>query len=204
MAKLSMADQTAKSRTPFRSKPQSYTPEHHPTPMDVTSSPPNAAPRRETDAAISSLTSTSPPSMNSKSSAGGEIKRIQETTMQDQLGYFQEAENCRPDYLKRVKRALSEADPTALVEDETTRQRDRETVVGITESPIKGRRLKLFQETSEESFEESLMAGGYGRYVSIFLGMMDSPAHSTPVNFPENRRMGSPTTTNVTTKSWTC
>lgn len=39
--------------------------------------------------------------------------------------------------------------------------------VGITDSPAKGRRLKLFQETSEESFEESLMAGGYGRYVSL-------------------------------------
>lgn len=26
--------------------------------------------------------------------------------------------------------------------------------------------LKLFLETSDESFEESLMAGGYGRYVS--------------------------------------
>ncbi|KAG7090650.1 hypothetical protein E1B28_009751 [Marasmius oreades] len=64
--------------------------------------------------------------------------------------------------------------------------------VGIMDSPTKGRRiklyassstnpslssadvvkdkiklfpdLKLFQETSEESFEESLMAGGYGRY----------------------------------------
>ncbi|KAL0061177.1 hypothetical protein AAF712_011997 [Marasmius tenuissimus] len=61
--------------------------------------------------------------------------------------------------------------------------------VGIMDSPTKGRRIKLysssstnppppppdnkiklfpdmklFQETSEESFEESLMAGGYGRY----------------------------------------
>jgi hypothetical protein len=29
---------------------------------------------------------------------------------------------------------------------------------------MKGRRITLFQETSEESFEQSLMAGGYGKY----------------------------------------
>ena len=40
--------------------------------------------------------------------------------------------------------------------------------LGITETPIKGRRIELwgFQETSEESFEERLMAGGYGGYGS--------------------------------------
>ena len=85
--------------------------------------------------------------------------------MQERLAYFQEAESRRPDYMKRAKRTLDEADPSALDEDERTRQLDREALVGITESPTKGRRLKLFQETSEESFEESLMAGGYGRYV---------------------------------------
>jgi hypothetical protein len=36
--------------------------------------------------------------------------------------------------------------------------------MGITVSPMKGRRITLFQETSEESFEQSLMAGGYGKY----------------------------------------
>jgi len=40
--------------------------------------------------------------------------------------------------------------------------------LGIAETPIKGRRIELwgFQETSEESFEERLMAGGYGGYGS--------------------------------------
>jgi hypothetical protein len=39
---------------------------------------------------------------------------------------------------------------------------------GIAETPIKGRRMELwgFQETSKESFEERLMAGGYGGYGS--------------------------------------
>lgn len=86
--------------------------------------------------------------------------------VQDRLAHFQDAETRRPEYLKRTKRSLSEADPMALAEDENIRERERDGVVGIMESPNKGRRLKLFQETSEESFEESLMAGGYGRYVS--------------------------------------
>ena len=40
--------------------------------------------------------------------------------------------------------------------------------LGIAETPVKGRRIELwgFQETSEESFEERLMAGGYGGYGS--------------------------------------
>ena len=33
--------------------------------------------------------------------------------------------------------------------------------LGVTETPARGRRLKIFQETSEESFEESLMIHGY-------------------------------------------
>lgn len=86
--------------------------------------------------------------------------------VQDRLAQIQEAESRRPEYLKRAKRSLDEADPSALAADEeSARERDRGVAVGIMESPNKGRRLKLFQETSEESFEESLMAGGYGRYV---------------------------------------
>lgn len=76
-------------------------------------------------------------------------------------GHFQAIEERRPEYLKRAKRTLMEADPTADVDDE------RNALVGIVQSPASGRRLKLFQETSEESFEESLMAGGYGLYVSF-------------------------------------
>ena len=99
------------------------------------------------------------------STAGGEMERIRQAMMHDRLTHYQETESRRPDYLRRAKRTLTEADPTALIEDESVREQERPSVVGIMESPVKGRRLKLFQETSEESFEESLMAGGYGRYV---------------------------------------
>lgn len=94
--------------------------------------------------------------------AGGELERIRQSMMADRLAQIQEAEKHRPDYLKRAKRPLSEADPYTFEDDNMT---ERVLPVGIMESPHKGRRLKLFQETSEESFEESLMAGGYGRYV---------------------------------------
>ncbi|KAF9242369.1 hypothetical protein BU15DRAFT_44126, partial [Melanogaster broomeanus] len=61
-------------------------------------------------------------------------------------------ESRRPEYFKRDiagnDRSLSRATAN----------------IGIVDSPIKGRRITLFQETSDESFEESLMAGGYGRY----------------------------------------
>jgi hypothetical protein len=93
------------------------------------------------------------------------MERIRQAMMHDRLTHYQETESRRPDYLRRAKRTLTEADPRALLEDESAREQERPPVVGIMESPVKGRRLKLFQETSEESFEESLMAGGYGRYV---------------------------------------
>lgn len=80
------------------------------------------------------------------------MERIRQAAREERLSQLKEAEARRPDYLKR-----SMPDPNAMVEDERP--------VGIMETPIKGRRIKLFQETSEESFEESLMAGGYGRYV---------------------------------------
>jgi hypothetical protein len=95
--------------------------------------------------------------------AGGEMKRIRHAIQAEQDAL----ENRRPDYLKRTKRTLSEADPSAFMEDDRNRDAHRFGTVGIAESPAKGRRIALFQETSEESFEESLMAGGYGRYVSL-------------------------------------
>jgi len=90
------------------------------------------------------------------------MERIRQARLEDQIIHIHEAEKRRPEYFKRTKRTLSEADPGYL-EDED-HERDRSLPVGIMESPHKGRRLKLFQETSDESFEESLMAGGYGRY----------------------------------------
>ncbi|TRM62964.1 hypothetical protein BD626DRAFT_497162 [Schizophyllum amplum] len=105
-----------------------------------------------------------PPPINADvvagSSSGGELNRIRQAEMEQQLAQYQEAESRRPEYLVRTKRTLAEADPAAF--DEGNSSRDRS--LGIMDSPSKGRRIKLFQETSEESFEESLMAGGYGRY----------------------------------------
>jgi hypothetical protein len=94
------------------------------------------------------------------------MERIRLQMREDSMAHFQETESRRPEYLKRTKRSLLDSDPTV---DPILDLEERESVlpgVGITVSPMKGRRLKLFQETSEESFEESLMAGGYERYVS--------------------------------------
>jgi len=95
--------------------------------------------------------------------AGGELDRIRQHMLEDRLLQMREAESRRPEYLKRTKRPLSEVDSSYHDDDDV--DGEKVTSVGIMESPHKGRRLKLFQETSEESFEESLMAGGYGRYV---------------------------------------
>lgn len=123
-----------------------------------------------------------PPEATANKAPGGELERLHQQRLHEQLTQIHDVESRRPDYLKRMKRTFSEAgmtEPsssfstgigsalmgafgsTATVDDE-----ERYGSVGITDSPNKGRRLKLFQETSEESFEESLMAGGYGRYVS--------------------------------------
>lgn len=96
---------------------------------------------------------------------GGEMDRIRQSVLAERMAQSREAERRRPEYLKRTKRTLSEADPGYLEDEDSLPDNDRALAVGIMESPHKGRRLKLFQETSEESFEESLMAGGYGRYV---------------------------------------
>ncbi len=96
--------------------------------------------------------------------AGGEMERLRHIMMEETRNRIQEAEHRRPDYLKRAKRPLSETDPTYFGED----GHENWPSVGVMDSPQKGRRLKLFQETSDESFEESLMAGGYGRYVCGF------------------------------------
>ncbi|KAJ7714581.1 hypothetical protein DFH07DRAFT_863300 [Mycena maculata] len=105
---------------------------------------------------------------------GGEMERIRQAMMQNQRAQIQEAEARRPEYLKRAKRPLSETDPPAPPDD------DRRPGVGIMDSPHKGRRITLFQETSEESFEESLMAGGYGRYRTADWVRQPQPMAATP------------------------
>ncbi|KAF8624896.1 hypothetical protein AX15_005764 [Amanita polypyramis BW_CC] len=106
------------------------------------------------------LSSLEPAAEIMPTEVGGEMERIRQVMFQNQLAQRKEAENRRPDYLKREKRADIHTDFVAADRHEN----ERSSVIGIIDSPSKGRRLTLFQETSEESFEESLMAGGYGRY----------------------------------------
>ena len=96
--------------------------------------------------------------------AGGEMERLRQVMLENRLAQIKEAEHRRPDYLKREKRAVHNPD-FEVTEKPSQCENDRSGMIGIVDSPNKGRRLTLFQETSEESFEESLMAGGYGRYV---------------------------------------
>ncbi|KDR84722.1 hypothetical protein GALMADRAFT_233027 [Galerina marginata CBS 339.88] len=172
MAKLSIGDSTIKTVAPT-----------HIDDVFSSSQPIQAA-------AISASISTPPISPLPQSvdstmvGAGGEMERIRQSMMEDRLTQIREAEKRRPEYLKRAKRTLSEADPTYLEEEE----RDRALAVGIMESPHKGRRLKLFQETSEESFEESLMAGGYGRYRTA-----DWVRQPQPISLPPSAIAGSST-----------
>ncbi|KIK66109.1 hypothetical protein GYMLUDRAFT_38606 [Collybiopsis luxurians FD-317 M1] len=143
------------------SRPSSASPntanENAPSPLPPISSlisTPPISPLLASGSTITPSVSTTPPAH------GGELERIHQAMQQQ----HDAVESRRPEYLKRSKRTLSDADPTALMEDDGGGERDRYSSVGIMDSPMKGRRIKLFQETSEESFEESLMAGGYGRY----------------------------------------
>ena len=92
------------------------------------------------------------------------MDRIRQAMLENRIALLKETETRRPDYLKREKRVGTNADFTAT-DKAGPPENEKAMTIGITHSPNKGRRLKLFQETSDESFEESLMAGGYGRYV---------------------------------------
>ncbi|KAI1784690.1 hypothetical protein LXA43DRAFT_1121331 [Ganoderma leucocontextum] len=90
---------------------------------------------------------------------GGEIHRIHLQLAADHAERMAETEARRPTYLVREKRPRSEADIPTLDELDAAN-----ATLGVTESPVKGRRLQLFQATSEETFEQSLLAGGYPGY----------------------------------------
>ena len=90
---------------------------------------------------------------------GGEIQRIHLQLAADHAERISEMEARRPEYLVREKRPHSEADIPTLDELDAA-----DATLGVTESPVKGRRLQLFQATSEETFEQSLLAGGYPGY----------------------------------------
>ncbi|KAF8261003.1 hypothetical protein EI94DRAFT_839225 [Lactarius quietus] len=102
--------------------------------------------------------STSPPPLRPSSPSparpsGSGIARIRAEEASARVAQQRFMESRRPDYMRRVSRTDASTDMPGL---------------GIAETPIKGRRIELwgFQETSEESFEELLMAGGYGGYGS--------------------------------------
>ena len=159
MANLAIGDRTAKKSPSHDLRPIQITDVFCPLPDSNTAA---------TAVMTSSISTppTSPPQKTSGSvvNVGGEMERIRRALKEDRLMRINDTEKRRPEYLKRMKRTLSEAEGSFSLELEG-RISDRGATVGVMESPNKGRRLKLFQETSEESFEESLMAGGYGRYV---------------------------------------
>ncbi|KAF9785940.1 hypothetical protein BJ322DRAFT_754478 [Thelephora terrestris] len=63
-----------------------------------------------------------------------------------------------PDYLQTTQRTPSPLVNSSLLGDPFSHS---SVSISVTETPARGRRLKIFQETSEESFEESLMIHGY-------------------------------------------
>lgn len=160
MAKLSLGDlNPIKSKSPHTSRPASPPSQSSDEPIHVD----------DIFSADATTSTTTPRPAFPHRASGGEMERIRMQMMEHSMTQFQETENRRPEYLKRMKRSLADTDPAL---DPTLDLEERESVlpgVGVTVSPMKGRRLKLFQETSEESFEESLMAGGYDRYVSPYL-----------------------------------
>ncbi|KAL4254510.1 hypothetical protein ABKN59_003237 [Abortiporus biennis] len=111
---------------------------------------------------------------------GGEIQRIRLQMAADQAAKQLEAESRRPEYLKRNKRPIAEFDLDMDGFDSIDKDMDVPANLGVLESPVKGRRITLFQETSEESFEQSLLAGGYPRYG-------DTPAYASDLQLPQIR-----------------
>ncbi|KAI0641169.1 hypothetical protein C8Q79DRAFT_992152 [Trametes meyenii] len=91
--------------------------------------------------------------------AGGEIQRIHLQLAADRAERLSEKEARRPEYLVRGKRPHPDEDIPTLDELDAAN-----AALGVTDSPVKGRRLQLFQATSEETFEQSLLAGGYPGY----------------------------------------
>ncbi|KAG5715172.1 hypothetical protein E4T56_gene3082 [Termitomyces sp. T112] len=156
MEKLVIVDQTSKFKFTIHPRSQPDISESQLMQVDDVLPTSTTAISKQSDVTLPS-SGASPPRSPLHLAAGGEMERIRQATLQRRLAQYQNVESRRPEYLKRTQRTHSDPDATPLEED-------REISIGIAESPMKGRRLKLFQETSEESFEESLMAGGYGRY----------------------------------------
>lgn len=71
---------------------------------------------------------------------------------------IEETEPHRSDFLERAQRTPSPPPDSLLLGDPFSHV---PLPLSVTETPARGRRLILFQETSEQSFEESLMINGY-------------------------------------------
>ncbi|KAI0262476.1 hypothetical protein BC834DRAFT_389859 [Gloeopeniophorella convolvens] len=114
-----------------------------------------------------------PPSPTPIRTAGGEIARIRADEASARATQQRLTEARRPEYLRRVSRADAASGGGSA---------DTMPGLGIAETPVKGRRIELwgFQETSEESFEERLMAGGYGGYGSTAPDGVVGPRPATP------------------------
>ncbi|KAI0073736.1 hypothetical protein K474DRAFT_1700146 [Panus rudis PR-1116 ss-1] len=95
-----------------------------------------------------------------------DLERMRLQLEAEKVARQNEAEARRPEYLKRTKRPFSSLDDPNFFDLPPDKENDMSTL-GVTESPMKGRRLTLFTETSEESFEQSLSASGYLRYGSV-------------------------------------
>jgi len=98
----------------------------------------------------------------------------------------EETELHRPDCLKRSQRTPSPLTNPPLLGGPYPHV---PMSLGVIETPARGRRLKLFQETSEESFEESLMINGYvhrsgvshdGQLSQTTLDWLRHPTPATP------------------------
>lgn len=169
---------------PFRASTPSRTPSRQASSRPVTpvfqSRPTTPVQRRPTEQSLywssrldnvrSNDSTTGLPSQKVKDEPGGEAAHIHAQLIENHLASTQAAESRRPDYFKRTKR-LAPSSSTGASPPSDFGGRDATLLwsssnVGVIDSPVKGKRIALFQETSEESFEESLMAGGYGRYVS--------------------------------------
>ncbi|KAL5495756.1 hypothetical protein ACEPAI_1220 [Sanghuangporus weigelae] len=93
---------------------------------------------------------------------GGELDRIRSHLLEAEEAHRTDLEHRRPEYLKRLQQGDDIRVPSQKLQDIPAEKNN----VVIMETPARGRRLQLFdfQETSAESFEESLMTHGYGTY----------------------------------------
>ncbi|TFY60590.1 hypothetical protein EVJ58_g5054 [Rhodofomes roseus] len=136
-----------------RSQSKAHTParSHAPTPV------PHALAQFSEGASPATRSHTPPPlsAPIPQRPLGGEIERIKAQMAAEQATRLTETEARRPDYLIRTQRPSS----GQIIEPLELEEPEGHSALGVTVTPMRGRRIQLFQETSEESFEQSLLAG---------------------------------------------